>query len=563
VWLAICGKEENMKTNGKRNRKRYVRQSLLCTVFSMVLAYVFVTYVSAAGSKPFLQGYYVRDGYLLAHCASLADIEGVTDSWQFSATISGRECPVLEVSTLEEMGEAATYYCLVDVSGSMRQEQMEAAREVLSAICQGMGERDNMVVGALGTTLEVSGFLTDRVEIEAEIEALTADSDYTAIYDAVIDSVAALQSSKECNDKKCLVIISDGDDETVIGKTRGEALRVIEESRIPVYTVAALRQSHTEQQRESAKNLGAFARQSVGGRDYATVVNGYSAQEAGQFILEDMQSGLILKLDASQADFSRDEALLSVRLEMDHAVYSDDMYVYTAELSAVLGEEETETSTEEKISDVLEPTEEPLPEPPIPGKWLSRSVILAAAAVVAVLLLLCVMAVLHRRKRREREQEEREAGERAQREQEEREARERARKQQLRSESEQAGQKMPSGLIGAQTVGAAPGVWYEVRFVAIDHEDIVFTLKIPEGKAVTIGRNNKADMVFNPNDMRLSSVQCRLYCVQDCMNVWDMDSRNDTFVNGVPIHKIGMVTVQNGDVMRMGSYEYRVLITRQ
>lgn len=69
-------------------------------------------------------------------------------------------------------------------------------------------------------------------------------------------------------------------------------------------------------------------------------------------------------------------------------------------------------------------------------------------------------------------------------------------------------------------------------------------------------------MVLNPDDQHLSSVQCKLCCRQGAMNVWDMDSRNDTFVNGVPIRKIGMVTVQNGDVMRLGSYEYRVFLKR-
>lgn len=550
-----------MKASGERNGKRYVGHRRWSVAIVMALAItISVTQVSAAGANSFLQDYYVEENCLMVHCASLTDIGGAFEPRQFSATVSGRECPVLEVSTLEETGGAVTFYCLVDVSGSMRQEQMEAAREVLSAICQGMGDQDNMVVGALGTTLEVSGFLTDREALEAEIEALTADSDYTAIYDAVIDSIAVLQSSKECHEKKCLVIISDGDDETVIGKTREEALRVIEESRIPVYTVAALRQSHTEQQRESAKKLGAFARQSAGGRDYATVVNDYSAEEAGQFILEDMRDGLILRIELPEAKYARDEVLLNVCLELEDAVYRDDLYLYTADLPALSGEE-TATSGEPEPAEPTEaptptpptePTEAPMPTPPVRD---TRSVwlIAGALATVALALLLVAAAVRHKRKK---EREERENQERQQRERQEQPA------QQSRKEPER-GEGRPSRLIGAQTVGAAPGVWYEVRFVAIDHEDVVFTLKIPEGKSVTIGRNDKADMVLNPNDRHLSSVQCRLYCKQGGMNVWDMDSRNDTFVNGVPIHKLGMATVQSGDVMRLGSYEYRVLIQKQ
>lgn len=547
--------------NRERRRVKHSVCSLLITAFAVVSAFFSVMYASAAGTNSFLQGYYIQDGSLAVQCASLADIGEVDEARQFTATISGKECPVLDISTVEEAGEGVTFYCLVDVSGSMRQEQMEAAKEVLSAICEGLREQDNMVIGALGTTLEVSGFLTDREEIRSGIDALAAGSDYTAIYDAVTDSIAVLQSSKECNRKKCLVLISDGDDETEMGKTRNDAMRAIEDSRIPVYTVAVLRQSNTQQQRESAKKLGEFARQSVGGMDLVPAVNEYSAKEAGNLILGDMYNGVILTLDAFQADLSRDEALLRVQLEMDSAVYSDDMYVYTADLSGLSdGKEPHPTPEPPTPSPIPEPTPSVTPEPkpePGPNRLLVYLAVFAALAVVAFV----VSALLISRNRKKRKEEERQAQERQQKEQEEQK-----RRQQIEQE-EQArrarASTLPSGLIGSQTVGASAGVWYEVRFVAIDHEDIVFTLKLQEGKAVTIGRNNKADMVFNPNDRHLSSVQCRLCCRQGAMNVWDMDSRNDTFVNGVPIHKIGMATVQNGDVMRLGSYEYRVFLTRK
>lgn len=536
----------------RRQKGRWRRGYALLAIFSvLVLAGVSRRCASAAGSNPFLQGYYVQDGSLMVNCSSLTDLGETFLPQQFSATVSGKECPVLGVSALEETGGGATFYCLVDVSGSMRQEQMEAAQEVLSAICQNMGQQDNMVVGALGTTLETSGFLTSGEDIRASIEALAAGSDYTAIYDAVIESIAVLQSSKECNRKKCLVLISDGDDETVIGTTRSEALRAIEDSRIPVYTVAVLRQSHTEQQRESAKDLGEFARRSAGGRDYAPAVNEYSPEDAGRMIAEDIHGGVVLALDVSGAELTKDEALLNIRLETNDAVYSDDIYIYTADLSTPsLGEEPTETpQPTEEPSETPQPTEEPLPEPS-PGISIPLICLAVIAALAVVILAAAILYAGQKRKKREREEQEK-----RQKEQEE----------QPHKALEDIGQRKEqlTGLIGFQTVGASSGIWYEVKFVAIDHEEIVFNLRLPEGRAVTIGRNNKADMVFNPNDRHLSSVQCRLCCKKGAINVWDMDSRNDTFVNGVPIRKIGMATVQNGDVMRMGSYEYRVFIARQ
>ena len=105
------------------------------------------------------------------------------------------------------------------------------------------------------------------------------------------------------------------------------------------------------------------------------------------------------------------------------------------------------------------------------------------------------------------------------------------------------------------------GPAYEVKFIAVGYENLVFVLHIPLEQTLTLGRNSKADLVLNPEDRRLSSVHCRVRCMQGVMNVWDADSQNGTFVNGVPIKQIGMATLQNGDLLRVGGYEYRVFIS--
>ena len=151
-----------------------------------------VTYVRAADTNLFLQNYMTEEDKVIVYCANFTADKESGDTGQFTAMISGQECPVLEVSTVEEKQEGITYYCLVDVSGSMHQEQMEQAKSVLAQICGSLGEKDNMVIGAIGTTLETTGFLTDKEEIMKVIDGLTGESDYTAIYDAVIDSISVL-----------------------------------------------------------------------------------------------------------------------------------------------------------------------------------------------------------------------------------------------------------------------------------------------------------------------------------------------------------------------------------
>lgn len=533
-----------------------------------------VTDVRAADANLFLQNYETEEDKVIVYCANLTAAQS-SDAGQFTVTLSGQECPVLEVSTVERLQEGITYYCLVDVSGSMHQEQMEQAKGVLTKICEELGEKDNMVIGAIGTTLETTGFLTDKEEIMGVIDGLTGESDYTAIYDAVIDSLSVLQSDHSCNRKKCLVLISDGYDETALGTTQKEVTSAVTDSKIPVYTVAAMRQSPNAKQKESAENLGAIARQSVGGKDYPPIGKDYSsvaeefdAEEAGGSIVEDMRCGTVLTLEVSGIEAAKDEMLLNVSYTTDTATYSDAMYLYAADLKfSAEGGEETEPTEETTTPETDEPTE---PEPTTShddgedGKTIPIYVIAAGAVLILIVLIVIILVCRRNKAKKEaaeeaarREEAEREAAEKEaarKREQEEREKEERKRKAEEEKKAKQADM--------TQFRTPAPGPYYEVKFTAIDHENVTFTLNIPEEKQVTIGRNKKADLVLNPEDKHLSSVQCKVCCIQNAMNVWDMNSQNGTFVNGVPIRQIGMATVQNNDILRMGSYEYRVNIRK-
>ena len=563
-------------------------------LLSMLCAAVCVWYLAApaglsAGLNTFLQGYRAEEGKIEVYCSNLEAAAGQEIKPElFTASVSGQPVEITDITTVGEQKEGITFYCLVDVSGSMNNEQMAQAKDVLYAVCDGLEGDDNMVVGELGTTLEVSEFLTDKEEIRGRIDALVADEDYTALYDAVIDSISALQSNKSCNPKKCLILISDGDNKTVIGKTRQEALDAVEDSRIPMYTVAALRNSHTRQQIEYAENLGAFARQSAGGKDYVPRVDGIEASGAGEDILQDTRGGQILIIDAAGVKAEREEVLLSIGFDAGEDVYTDTLYLYAADLPAATeepssepeepeGSEESkegedtppESSGPEESEDLEESEEAPSEEEAEPEsleEFISENLILiCAVGAGALLLIIVIVAVIvsSRKKKKKRALAEAEAAraaeEAAQAEAEAEAAR--AAQEAAQREAAMAAESVPEEPKAQEVPPAGP--CYEVKFVAVGYENIVFVLHIPEDKTLTVGRNAKADLVLNSEDRKLSSVHFRARCMQGVMNVWDADSQNGTFVNGVPIKQIGMATVQNNDLLRVGGYEYRIFIRKE
>lgn len=562
---------------GRRKHWRGIRPlSMLCVA-------VCVWYLSAsagltAGLNTFLQGYRVEGERIEVYCSNLETAAGEEIKPElFTASVSGQPVEITDVTTVGEQKEGITFYCLVDVSGSMNNEQMAQAKDVLYAICEGLEENDNMVVGELGTTLEVSGFLADKEEIRGLIDALVADNDYTALYDAVIDSVSTLQSNKSCNSKKCLVLISDGDNKTAIGKTRQEALDAVADSRIPVYTVAALRNSHTRQQIEHAENLGVFARQSAGGKDYVPRVDGMEASETGEDILQDTRGGQILIIDVAGVKAEREEVLLSIGFDAGEDVYTDTLYLYAADLPAPKegpssepeesedGDEDTlpESSESEDSDDLEEAPSEEEDEPESLEEFISENLILiCAVGAGALLLIIIIVAVIvsSRKKKKKRALAEAEAARAA--EEAARAAEEAAQREAAMAAEIAPEEPKPQAVPAAE--GSIPaGPCYEVKFIAVGYENIVFVLHIPEEKTLTVGRNSKADLVLNSEDRKLSSIHFRVRCMQGVMNVWDADSQNGTFVNGVPIKQIGMATVQNNDLLRVGGYEYRIFIRKE
>lgn len=508
--------------------------------------------VCAADGTAFIQNSRTEEDKVFVYCSSLGDAGQTYNAEQFHVAISGQEIPVLGVSTAEMTGEGVTFYCLIDVSGSMYETQIIQAKQTLSAICQGLSENDNMVIGELGEKLEkVTGFLTDKAEIQSVIDGLYAYSDYTDLYGIMTDSLIELQSNNSSRKKKCLVVISDGDDVSMAGKTRNELLAAIEKSAIPVYTVAALRGTD-EAYIESAKNLGEFARQSVGGKHYAPLVDQISAEEAGQRILEDNHKGIILTLDTSKVQADKDELLLSIQLQTGTATYNDTRYLYASDLKFSKKEEittldETEEQTSAAEETKIEEPEEPKPQP---IEKDNKKIWLISAAIIVVVLIVIIMLVLYGRKKKRKKAaliHQEQAGEKD-----------------SEPETEEENRQGITEELGTPAIlkEADKGFAYQVKFAAIGYENIVFILSIPEEKMLTIGRDDKADLVLNPSDRNLSSVHCRVRCMKDKMNVWDMDSQTGTFVNGVSVRQIGMATVKDKDIIRMGSYEYRVFISK-
>lgn len=513
-----------------------------CIAFagSIFLALSGAVIAAASENETFLEGYEVDDGKLRIFCSDIVPEEETADGCKLS--LGGQELSVISVESEKEKHTPITYYCLADVSGSMSGQQMSQVRETLLAVTEGLKDGDNMVVGTLGNQTNISGFLTEKEELQQVINALEAGKEDTNLYAGIVESIRVLQTDAAVNPRKCLIILSDGEDDQKTGITQTETEKAITDSSIPVYTVATLKDAANEAGISNAKLLGSFARMSTGGAHYAPVLDDSTGEQAGQSILLSMQEGFVVSVDLPAMTSEKDVLLLRmVYTSSDNIVHEDTMELYAEDLRV---SKSTEVQTEEDSSEYeTESSQAETEEPePVPDTQL-KSILMWLIPVAAVLIVAAVIIIVLLKGKNKKDSgdgidaADMSGGE-------------------TKNTAVGFG-NLPESTAGAKTDNMARRS-YELRLYAIGYSKIVHTIRLEQGKEVTVGRNSKADIILDSDDKKLSGIQCRLQWDGGKLYVWDMDSTNGTFVNGISIKSMGRVSVHEGETIRMGSYEYRI-----
>lgn len=93
----------------------------------------------------------------------------------------------------------------------------------------------------------------------------------------------------------------------------------------------------------------------------------------------------------------------------------------------------------------------------------------------------------------------------------------------------------------------------EISFHQIGKMEKVSRIAVVPELWVSVGMDSKADICLNPSDQ----IRFRLCMTARFLRV--AATAGEIAVNGVPIEKLGDVPLASGDLLRVGSYEYRVI----
>ena len=460
--------------------------------------------------------------------------------------MNNQQLNIMDIQSVDLEVIPTTYYCLVDISGSLDKNRMAEIRKILDTFVQQMKDVDNMCVTKFADHFETTGFTGDKAILSEFISKIEVTNEDTNLYAHVKDSLEALKNDPAVHTNKCLIILSDGADEQETGITMDEAITMVKDSDIPVYTVAMLKQKSSEKQLESAKILGSFARSSAGGIHYAPMIEEIPYETICTLIKESMGNTYITTCELKDIELADNNAEVQVSYkDAEGQQYFNDKSIPTEKLKEFVVYtpvvEEVVVEPEEPVEEVVVEVHEEIIELEddsdlILGMapWLFYTIL---GVLVVIIIVSFILILISNKKNKEA----------------------------AKKGPEKAEFNMPpTNIINPINVNSE----VQHREVPISQPKrgtkVTLTFMKGNGKDLTlniqdtcrIGRDkSKCDFAIE-NDKSLSSLHCTLSFKGKDLYITDEKSTNGCFVNGVPVD--GEHKLEKDDILFIGSSEYRV-----
>ena len=210
--------------------------------------------------------------------------EGQLKEDSFSMTLDQTTVPIQLISALKDAETETSWLFVVDLS-ILGGKRLDKAQAVLKGILLGngtvLGPNDKAAVFTTGMTAKDIQLTNDSTEIQRQINALKQDQKSNQLYAQTAAALNYLETGKDVQDRRVLVLISNGTNETSTGMTYEELSGNLQKTKTTVYTFAL--EDRVDQKKVEKYN--ALARSSVGGWFYEVPANATSVDSAVQELI--------------------------------------------------------------------------------------------------------------------------------------------------------------------------------------------------------------------------------------------------------------------------------------
>ena len=458
---------------------------------------------------------------------------------QLTLSIGNKKMGVSDLKRVESAEAGVTYLFLVDVSGSMSDNKLKAVKQILKDTLDRITEKDNACIFSVGNDAYTNPVVSSKSEYQSQIDAIERKpSEDTNLYSSIVKGLDVLQTRSEVHEKKCLIILSDGEDVYPTGITRDEVYKKIESCHIPVFTIAMMEKKQTQKMIEASKTLGSFARYSPGGLDMVFGMDETTSSELAVKIVSAVETGYVLIADLSDYISDGKEQVLKLELIMETGSVSDSYTIETNGFTGIASPSpapEPENIYEDRADEPVEPVEQ--------SNWL----LLIFAIVAGVVIIAIIIIILLKTRKKKNQNEDTKI------DQPDNEPTVEKSEKEAELETTSISIDRTADSFVSQPEPQEPDV--TIVLTKMDHmSNQVYMVDI--FGSIVIGRTKvKSDLSF-PDDVKLSSAHCQISFSSNKLYLKDLNSTNGTFVNGIPISS--QYKLEKDDVLQIGSLQFRI-----
>ena len=456
--------------------------------------------------------------------------EGQLKEDGFSMTIDQAPVPIQSISALKDAETETTWLFVVDLS-ILGGKRLNKAQEVLKGILLGngtvLGSKDKAAVFTTGMTAKDIQLTNDSAAIQRQIDALKQDQKSNQLYAQTAAALNYLETGKDVQDRRVLVLISNGTNETSTGMTYEELSGNLQKTKTTVYTFAL--EDRVDQKKIEKYN--ALARSSVGGRFFEIPANTTSVDSEVQELIRNEKKFRCFTANAAAAEVKGKTVSVSrtdnVRVSDSIDLTSDQQVMLSSAVDAAIAGKnaEAEKPTPEPEAQATE-TESEAKQDTILGLTPVQFGLIAGAAILMI-----VIITLIARKGKKKEEETTPA-----------------------AAPVATPYEEPDGKTEAvdHPVQAVSSLMVKLDSVGLDEAK---TYSSPMVDELVIGRVPNKSRLIVP-DPKVSGANSKLTYENRVMYIEDLGSTNGTQLNGMKV--TGRVVVHQQDTIRIGQTNLRI-----
>ena len=471
--------------------------------------------------------------------------EGQLKEESFSMTIDQSSVPIQSISALKDAETETSWLFVVDLSIFGNNKRLDRTKEILKGVLLGngtvLGPKDKAAVYTTGMTAKDIQLTHDSNALQRQIETLKYDREQNQLYAQAAAALNYLETGKDVQDRRVLVLISSGVNEVSTGMTYDELSGNLQKTRTTVYTFALL----DKRDPKKVEKYNALGRTSLGGQFYEIPANAASVEPQVQELIRNEKRFRCFFADPASAEIKGKTVSVS---RTDNARVSGSIEL-TSEQQIVLGKavddaiarkvtEAPVTEPPTPTPDPATPTPEPVVESPEPIKVDNTIMgltpvqlgIIAGAVVLAILVIVLIA------KKSKKKEETVPAP-----------APVTAPVQPPKPYEEPQSKTEP-----APQPQAVPSLMVKLESVGLDEPK---TYSSPMVDELVIGRVPQKSRLIIP-DAKVSGANSKLTYENRVMYIEDLGSTNGTQLNGMKV--TGKVVVHQQDTIRIGQMNLRI-----